>query len=450
MGMLSSPGPVNWEIARQIARSVALEGGAERPAEPAAPAEFAELARAAQTHVADLTGLAASLARAGPRRSAPSEWADLHLNALRPVLEALARTLGGAFQAQIEARRSTAASSRRADPLAGLLPMLAPVLLGLQAGSMIGYLAHHALGRYDLPLPTADTAEPVLRRPSHRRLRGRVEPRPRRPPLLPRRPRGRPRGERGRCRGCATGSCSLSSEYVSAYHLDPASLESRARRARPERPAGVRVARRATRGAARRDAHARAGRDPGAVARVHHRARGLRRHDSRTVARATRAVVRADPRGDAAPPHRARRSRRSSSSRCSGSTSAATTTRAATTFCAGVIERAGLDGLNRLWTDEDDGPHPGRARSARAVARTHRPAARPEPNESRSGMTPEERHDRRRSRRGRDGERHRAGHRDRRATRPSATTSTPARSTAAASTSPPAASGSTVPSSAAS
>jgi len=30
------------------------------------------------------------------------------------------------------------------------------VLLGLQAGAMVGHLARHALGRYDLPLPTAD------------------------------------------------------------------------------------------------------------------------------------------------------------------------------------------------------------------------------------------------------------------------------------------------------
>jgi putative hydrolase len=40
------------------------------------------------------------------------------------------------------------------------MQMLAPALLGMQAGSMVGYLAQHALGRYDLPLPTAD--EPSL------------------------------------------------------------------------------------------------------------------------------------------------------------------------------------------------------------------------------------------------------------------------------------------------
>ena len=154
MGMLSSPGPVNWEVARQVARSVALEDGTEVPPDPAAPAEFGELARAAQTHVAELTGLAASLATP-VRVVTPGEWAELHLTALRPVLEALARNLGESFQEQIQAGID-AGELGRSDPITGLLPMLAPVLLGLQAGAMVGYLAHHALGRYDLPLPTAD------------------------------------------------------------------------------------------------------------------------------------------------------------------------------------------------------------------------------------------------------------------------------------------------------
>jgi putative hydrolase len=153
MGMLTSPGPLNWEIARQVARSVATEGRPERPIDPAAPAEFGELARAAQTHVADLTGLAASLATP-VRVLGPTEWAELHLEALRPVLEDLARTLGDALTEELRAELD--ADGAAADPMAGLLPMLAPVLMGLQAGSMTGYLAHHAMGRYDLPLPVAD------------------------------------------------------------------------------------------------------------------------------------------------------------------------------------------------------------------------------------------------------------------------------------------------------
>lgn len=153
MGMLASPGPVNWEIAKQIARNVATEGRPERPIDPAAQSEFAELARAAQTHVADLTGLAASLA-APVRVLSAVEWAELHLDALRPVLEDLARTLGTALQAEIQSELDAEPSPP--DPMAAIMPMLTPVLLGLQAGSMIGYLALHALGRYDLPLPTAD------------------------------------------------------------------------------------------------------------------------------------------------------------------------------------------------------------------------------------------------------------------------------------------------------
>jgi putative hydrolase len=39
-------------------------------------------------------------------------------------------------------------------PVGDVLRMVAPALLGVQAGSMIGYLAQHAFGRYDLPLPT--------------------------------------------------------------------------------------------------------------------------------------------------------------------------------------------------------------------------------------------------------------------------------------------------------
>lgn len=154
MGMLASPGPVNWEIAKQIARNVATEGKPERPIDPAAPAEFAELARAAQTHVADLTGLAASLATS-VRVVGAVEWAELHLDALKPVLEDLATTLGRSLQSELQSELD-AEGTGTGDPMAALMPMLTPVLLGLQAGSMIGYLALHALGRYDLPLPAAD------------------------------------------------------------------------------------------------------------------------------------------------------------------------------------------------------------------------------------------------------------------------------------------------------
>ncbi|MEI8000339.1 MAG: zinc-dependent metalloprotease [Actinomycetes bacterium] len=152
VGMLASPGPVNWEVARQVARAVADQDGAG-PTDPAAPSEYAELARAAQAHVAAVASRASSL-DTRVRVCTATEWADLHLGSLRPVLEALAKSLGGGFAA------AAAGEDSPTDPMAAILPMLAPMLLGLQAGSLIGHLATHALGRYDLPLPTAD--EPSL------------------------------------------------------------------------------------------------------------------------------------------------------------------------------------------------------------------------------------------------------------------------------------------------
>lgn len=165
MRLLQSEGPVNWEIAHQIAGYVALDGApSDTPVSNAEREELVELARAAESHVVAETGLTSAL---GLRTSTMGrrEWADLSLDALRPVLEALAITLRQALDAGDDqpgpGEHPSGASpfgfaGGGGDPFGGLLTMLAPLLLGVQAGSMIGYLGQHALGRYDLPLPTDD------------------------------------------------------------------------------------------------------------------------------------------------------------------------------------------------------------------------------------------------------------------------------------------------------
>jgi putative hydrolase len=166
MRMLQSQGPINWDVSRQIAAWVAVEGGTERTIDPAAHEQLDELARAAQTHVVAETDLTATFA-APMRTLGPQGWTNLHLDALRPVLEALATTLGqvmrdaGPEPGELESGAPESPGQPGASPfgpemLGGMMQMLAPALLGMQAGSMIGYLAQHALGRYDLPLPTSD------------------------------------------------------------------------------------------------------------------------------------------------------------------------------------------------------------------------------------------------------------------------------------------------------
>ena len=101
------------------------------------------------------TGLTATFATALATVGAKG-WVDLHLVALRPVLEAMAATLGEAMQQVGDDDEDDDIAGAGGFPgvpgMAGLAGMgnmmglLAPALLGVQAGSMIGYLAQHALG----------------------------------------------------------------------------------------------------------------------------------------------------------------------------------------------------------------------------------------------------------------------------------------------------------------
>ena len=97
MRILQSTGPVNWEVARQVAEQVALEGRAETSVAAADHTQLEELAHAAQTLVVGETGLTATFATTLTTVGSKG-WVDLHLVALKPVLEAMATTLGAAMQ----------------------------------------------------------------------------------------------------------------------------------------------------------------------------------------------------------------------------------------------------------------------------------------------------------------------------------------------------------------
>jgi putative hydrolase len=157
--MLQSPGPVNMEVARKTAEATAtldLDSGHTTPDDAASPdvvRAFDDVVRAVQLSVSEATGIASALAvpaRCVTRR----EWTHSTLSGLEPVLGTLATAL----------RRDEPAPSEEPalspDALLGMLvQQLVPVLLGGWAGSMIGYLSHHALGQYDLPLPLAAAPE---------------------------------------------------------------------------------------------------------------------------------------------------------------------------------------------------------------------------------------------------------------------------------------------------
>jgi putative hydrolase len=171
--LFTTQGPLNWEIARQMAQWTATGGEPEPNPDPSSRVRLEELIRVAELHVSEATGL--SVAATGlltVRAVTPSEWALLTLDAWKPLLEKLATKMSSSLpapgsEAAGDPDDLTAAGlGGDADPMAklfGNLPqVLGPFLFGLQSGSMVGQLASRAMGQYDLPMPRPASDELLM------------------------------------------------------------------------------------------------------------------------------------------------------------------------------------------------------------------------------------------------------------------------------------------------
>ncbi len=182
--LLTNQGPINWEIARQMAQWAATGGEAERNPDPVARVRIEELLRVAELHVTEATGLPVSSGGLVTVRAVtPREWALQTLEDWKPLLEKLASTMTESLGPD-EASGDDAASGLGDagglgglggpgsggggpfDPMAqlfGNLPqVLGPFLFGMQAGSMVGQLGFRAMGQYDLPMPRPGRDELIL------------------------------------------------------------------------------------------------------------------------------------------------------------------------------------------------------------------------------------------------------------------------------------------------
>lgn len=159
--LFASQGPVNWEVARQIAVWTATEGAAESNVDPIERIRLEEISRVAELHVGDATGLSTSAAGRPlvVRPVGRGEWAMRALDAYRPLLELLATTLG-----------NPGADDEVGDPstmlLGNLAQVVGPVMLGMQSGFTAGHLARTSLGQYDLPIPRPPSDELVAVAPN--------------------------------------------------------------------------------------------------------------------------------------------------------------------------------------------------------------------------------------------------------------------------------------------
>lgn len=153
---------MHWDLARQVAVSVATDGNPEDNVDPIERIRLEELLRVAELHVEAATGLRASRRGLGvtARPLRRSEWAVSTIEAWRPLLEPLSSTLaseqaglGGLPLLPENLVGGLGSETGLADLLGSLGRAVAPAMLGLQLGSAIGHLSRRALGQYDLPIP---------------------------------------------------------------------------------------------------------------------------------------------------------------------------------------------------------------------------------------------------------------------------------------------------------
>jgi len=140
-----------WDSARQLAISIATDGTSEANVDPVERMSIEQLARVADLHVADVTGLSTSVSgravAAVPANR--TRWVIDSLDAYRPLVERLAGALG----ATPDVEDGESDDDQMAGMFAGMLQMLQPMVLAMTAGSMVGHLGHRSLGQYDLPIP---------------------------------------------------------------------------------------------------------------------------------------------------------------------------------------------------------------------------------------------------------------------------------------------------------
>lgn len=162
--MFTSQGPLNWEVAAQMAQWAATEGQAEPNPDPLWRVRLEEVLRVAEMHVAEATGLEwPSSGLSSVIAVTRAEWARRTLEDWRSLFETLASRLVPAGDQQnpnppgVLFPVIAPGDEQSGDPLsslfAGLPQMLGPFLVALQVGSMVGQLATRAMGQFDPLVP---------------------------------------------------------------------------------------------------------------------------------------------------------------------------------------------------------------------------------------------------------------------------------------------------------
>lgn len=156
--LLSSSGPVNWELARQVGIAAASWGKDDPTPSDGDRHAFEEAVRVAEMQVTAFTGLEPPNDLPVVKAVRRAEWIAENLEGLRSLLEPSAAKLGEAVAKAQGAQMPEGAPEGAMQ----MLRQLSPLLLGAQVGSVLGALAQQVLGQYDVAVPRPAGAGALL------------------------------------------------------------------------------------------------------------------------------------------------------------------------------------------------------------------------------------------------------------------------------------------------
>jgi putative hydrolase len=165
--MSGSSGPVQWELARQLAVAGAAEEGPDPEPSSAARAGIEEAVRLAELHVLDYTGFAPFPEVIRVELVRRADWIATAMQELGPLVErAAVRTteaLGRALAQDAppnEGAQNDALAGLGFGSTQGLIAQLGPLLQATQVGQVFGFLATRVFAGYDVGVPR-DAAGPL-------------------------------------------------------------------------------------------------------------------------------------------------------------------------------------------------------------------------------------------------------------------------------------------------
>lgn len=155
--LMSSAGPVNWELARQVAIAGAVAEGDDPAPSDQDRRELEDAVRIAELQVAELTGLSSPGDVVRIDAVKRSQWVEASIASLKGLIEPSATKVQEAFGRMLPADPEQEVHPENPLMMASIGQMV-PLLLGAQAGTVIGYLAQNVMGQSDIPIPPEDHA----------------------------------------------------------------------------------------------------------------------------------------------------------------------------------------------------------------------------------------------------------------------------------------------------